>query len=82
LLFRTLRVVEIARDGFGRLVAAGVVAMIGFQAFVNVAANLTLLPVTGIPLPFISSGGSALITNLVALGIIQSVLVYRLKFRY
>jgi rod shape determining protein RodA len=82
LLFRTLRVVEIARDGFGRLVAAGVVAMIAFQSFVNVAANLTLLPVTGIPLPFISSGGSALVTNLVALGIVQSVLVYRLKFRY
>lgn len=82
LLFCLLRVAELARDEFGRLVAAGVAAMIGFQAMVNIGANLTLLPVAGIPLPFISSGGSALITNLAALGIVQSVLVYRLKFRY
>jgi rod shape determining protein RodA len=82
LLLRTLRVVEVARDAFGRLVAGGVVAMIGFQAFVNVGANLTLLPVTGIPLPFISSGGSALVTNLLAIGVVQSILIYRLKFRY
>ncbi len=82
LLFRTLRVVELARDDFGRLVAAGVTTMLAFQAIVNVAANLTLMPVAGIPLPFISSGGSALITNLAALGILQSILIHRLKFRY
>jgi rod shape determining protein RodA len=82
LLFRILRVVELARDDFGRLVAAGMTAMLAFQAIVNVAANLTLMPVAGIPLPFISSGGSALITNLAALGILQSILVHRLKFRY
>jgi rod shape determining protein RodA len=82
LLLRVLRVAERARDGFGRLAATGVVALLGFQAIVNVGANLTLLPVTGIPLPFISSGGSALITNLAALGIVQSILIYRLKFRY
>jgi len=81
-LFRTLRVTELARDQFGRLIAAGVTTMLGFQAVVNVAANLTLLPVAGIPLPFISSGGSALITNLAAIGVVQSVLIYRLKFRY
>ncbi len=82
LLFRTLRVMEMARDDFGRLVAAGVTTMLAFQAIVNVAANLTLMPVAGIPLPFISSGGSALITNLAALGILQSILIYRLRFRY
>ncbi len=81
LLVRVLRVAELARDGFGRLAATGVVATIGFQAIVNVAANLTVLPVVGIPLPFISSGGSALITNLAALGIVQSILIYRLKAR-
>jgi rod shape determining protein RodA len=80
LLFRLLRAAELARDPFGRLVAAGVVAMISFQAIVNIGANLTLLPVTGIPLPFISSGGSALVTNLAAIGVVQSVLVYRLRF--
>lgn len=82
LLFRLLRASELARDGFGRLVAAGVATMIGFQAIINIGANLTLLPVTGIPLPFISSGGSALLTNLAALGVVQSVLVHRLRFRY
>ena len=82
LLFRMLHVAERARDDFGRLLAAGVAAMLGFQAIVNVGANLTLLPVAGIPLPFISSGGSALITNLAALGIVQSILLYRLRFRY
>ena len=82
LLFRVLRVAERARDDFGRLAATGVAAMLGFQAIVNVGANLTLLPVAGIPLPFISSGGSALITNLAALGIVQSILIYRLRFRY
>jgi rod shape determining protein RodA len=82
LLLRVLRVAERARDDFGRLLATGVAAMLGFQAIVNVGANLTILPVAGIPLPFISSGGSALITNLAALGIVQSILLYRLRFRY
>jgi rod shape determining protein RodA len=82
LIYRVLHVAERARDDFGRLLATGVAAMLGFQAIVNVGANLTLLPVAGIPLPFISSGGSALITNLAALGIVQSVLLYRLRFRY
>jgi rod shape determining protein RodA len=82
LIFRVLHVAERARDDFGRLAATGVAAMFGFQAIVNVGANLTLLPVAGIPLPFISSGGSALITNLAALGICQSILIHRLRFRY
>ncbi|MBX5493514.1 MAG: rod shape-determining protein RodA [Chloroflexi bacterium] len=82
LLFRILRASELARDGFGRLLAAGVAVMIGFQAFVNIGANLTLLPVTGIPLPFISLGGSALLTNLAALGLVQSVVVHRLRLRF
>ncbi|HLI25856.1 MAG TPA: rod shape-determining protein RodA [Chloroflexota bacterium] len=82
LLFRVLRAAELARDPFGRLAATGVAAMIGFQAVVNIGANLTLLPVTGIPLPFISLGGSALLTNLAALGVVQSVVVHRLRFRF
>src|SRR3954453_873232 len=82
LIFRVLHAAERARDDFGRLLATGVAAMLGFQAIVNGGANLALLPVACIPLPFISSGGSALITNLAALGIVQSVLLYRLRFRY
>jgi rod shape determining protein RodA len=82
LLFRVVRAAERARDPFGRLVAFGVGCMLFFQAVANLGANLTLLPVTGIPLPLVSFGGSSLLTNLVALGLIQSILIRRLKYRY
>ncbi len=82
LLFRVTRAADLSRDEFGRLLAFGVGAMILFQAVANLGANLTLLPVTGIPLPFISYGRTSLLTNLAALGIVQSVLLYRLKYRY
>src|SRR5215216_6315877 len=82
LLFRVTRAADLSRDDFGRLLAFGVAAMILFQAVANLGANLTLLPVTGIPLPFISYGRTSLLTNLAALGIVQSVLLYRLKYRY
>jgi rod shape determining protein RodA len=82
LLFRVTRAADLSRDDFGRLIAFGVGAMILFQAVANLGANLTLLPVTGIPLPFISYGRTSLLTNLAALGIVQSVLLYRLKYRY
>jgi rod shape determining protein RodA len=82
LLFRIVGAAERARDPFGRLVAFGVGCMLCFQAVVNLGSNLTLLPVTGIPLPLVSFGGSALLTNFVALGLVQSILVRRLKYRY
>lgn len=75
LLFRTIRVADLARDQFGRLLAAGIAIMILFQVFINIAVNVRLLPVTGIPLPFISQGGSSLIMLFVALGLLQSVLL-------
>ena len=75
LLFRTLRVASLARDQFGRLMATGIAIMILFQVFINIAVNIRLLPVTGIPLPFISQGGSSLIMLFVALGLLQSVLL-------
>ena len=75
LLFRGLRAAGLARDPFGRLIATGIVIMILFQVFINVAVNIRLLPVTGIPLPFISSGGSSLITLFVALGLLESILL-------
>ncbi len=75
LLFRGLRAASLARDPFGRLLATGIVIMILFQVFINVAVNIRLLPVTGIPLPFISAGGSSLITLFVALGLLESILL-------
>jgi rod shape determining protein RodA len=82
LLFRITRAADRSRDEFGRYLALGIAAMFVFQAVANLGANLTLLPVTGIPLPFVSYGRTALLTNLIALGIVQSVLLNRLKYRY
>ena len=82
LLFRLVRAADRARDSFGRLVAFGIACMLLFQASANLGANLTLIPVTGIPLPMVSFGGSALLTNFIALGLVQSILVRRLKYRY
>jgi rod shape determining protein RodA len=79
LLLRGLRTASIARDSFGRLLATAIVTMIGFQAFVNVGINVGLLPVTGLPLPFISYGGSSIITFLIGIGLIESVAMHRQK---
>jgi rod shape determining protein RodA len=75
LLFRGLRAAAISQDVFGRLVAVGVVIFILFQAFINIGVNIRLFPVTGIPLPFISQGGSSLITVFIAVGLLESVIV-------
>ncbi len=80
LLLRIVRVANLSRDAFGKLASSGVAITLLFSIYVNVAANLRLMPVTGIPLPFISYGGSALITNLMAIGIVQSVLMRRKRF--
>jgi rod shape determining protein RodA len=75
LLFRGLRAASISRDGFGQLVAVGIVIFILFQAFINIGVNIRLFPVTGIPLPFISQGGSSLLTVFIAIGLLESVIV-------
>ncbi|MGE0685411.1 MAG: rod shape-determining protein RodA [Dehalococcoidia bacterium] len=77
LLFRGLRAAGMSQDVFGRLVAIGVVIFILFQTFINIAVNLRLFPVTGIPLPFISAGGSSLVTVFIAIGLLQSVVMRR-----
>ncbi len=76
-LYRLFRISVLARDLFGRLIAAGVALILFFQVFVNVGMNVGLLPVTGIPLPFVSYGGSHLVTTLVLIGLAESVYVYR-----
>jgi rod shape determining protein RodA len=82
LLFRVMRVVDKAPDGFGRVVAFGVGWVVLFQAFVNLGANLTVLPVTGVPLPLVSFGGSSMLTFLTAFGILQSILIRSQKRRF
>jgi rod shape determining protein RodA len=82
LFWRCLKVAKRSRDAFGRLIAAGVTSMLLFQVFVNVGMNIGLAPVTGIPLPFISAGGSSLLTVFVCLGLLQSVLIHAQARRY
>jgi rod shape determining protein RodA len=83
LLFRGIRAATLSRDQFGRLIATGIVIMILFQVFINIAVNIQLVPVTGIPLPFISQGGSSLVMMFVALGLLEGIVIRhkRLEFQ-
>ena len=73
LMWRGLRIAAMSRDLFGTLLAAGIVALWAFQIFVNVGMTMGIMPITGIPLPFISYGGSSLITNFVAVGLLLNI---------
>ncbi len=75
-LWRGLKLITRSRSIFGSLVAAGVVSVITFQVFINVGMTIGLAPITGIPLPFMSFGGTHTITNLLAVGVLQSVHVH------
>jgi rod shape determining protein RodA len=77
LLVATLRIGFRARDPFGTFIAAGVFSMLAFQLVVNVGMAMSLMPVTGIPLPFISHGGSSLLSICMALGMLQSISMRR-----
>ena len=72
-LWRGIRIAMMSKDLFGTLLAAGVVAMIAFQMFVNIGMTIGVSPITGIPLPFVSYGGSSLITTYAATGILLNV---------
>jgi rod shape determining protein RodA len=71
-----------SRDSFGRLIACGIVATVAYQVIVNVGMNLGLLPVTGIPLPMISYGGTSLVTFMGSLGILESIVMRHRKFGF
>ncbi len=70
---QALKIAKGAPDQFGKLLAVGIATWIGFQAFVNIGAMLSLLPLTGIPLPFISYGSSSMITLLAAVGLLANI---------
>lgn len=82
LISRILRVGEVSKDHFGMYLSLGIAVMFGFQIFVNIGMNLGLLPVTGIPLPLVSFGGTSLIVSLASLGILQSVYVRHRKITF
>ena len=75
LISRALRVLVMAKDLFGSLIAAGVAAMLMFQVFVNVGMTIGIMPITGVTLPLMSYGGSSVITTMLAVGLLQSIYV-------
>jgi rod shape determining protein RodA len=79
LLWRGLRISMLSRDAFGTLLAAGIVTMLAFQVFVNIGMTLGIMPMTGIPLPLVSYGGSALVANFMAVGLLMNVHMRRFK---
>jgi len=73
LMIRILAITRLARDDFGMYLSVGIGTIFLFQALVNIGMNMGIMPVTGIPLPFVSYGGSAQISNFLAIGILQSI---------
>jgi rod shape determining protein RodA len=72
-VWRGLRIVTLAREPFSAIVAGGLVIALLFQVFVNVGMTMGIAPITGIPLPFVSVGGSSMIANLIAVGLLLSI---------
>jgi rod shape determining protein RodA len=72
-LWRGLRIVTVARDLYSAIVAGGIVVALLFQIFVNVGMTMGIAPITGIPLPFVSVGGSSMIANLAAMGVLLAI---------
>jgi len=79
-LFGGIKIASQARDRLGRLLAVGVVALLFSHVFINIGMNIRLMPVTGIPLPLLSYGGSSVICSLIAMGILQNVHLYRRSY--
>ena len=81
-VWRLLNIADRAQDHFGRLIATGVAAIIFFQTLSNVGMNIGLLPVTGLTLPFISYGGSSLLSMMFAVGLAESVVMRHRKIEF
>ena len=73
LIWRGLRILVISKNLYGALLAGGIVTMLLFQVFVNVGMTVGIMPITGIPLPLMSYGGSSLIATMLAVGLLQSI---------
>lgn len=76
-LFCGIRIASQARDRLGRILASGVVTLLFTHVFVNIGMNISLMPVTGIPLPLLSAGGTSVLCSLIAIGILQNIQLYR-----
>ncbi|MBU1126062.1 putative lipid II flippase FtsW, partial [Patescibacteria group bacterium] len=75
-IWRGLAIADKAQDDFGKFLVVGIMAWFGFQAFINIGAMVGLLPITGVPLPFLSYGGTSLVVSLAAVGIVLNISRY------
>ena len=82
IVLRLLNIANHAQDQFGRLIATGVAALIFFQTAINTSMNIGLMPVTGLTLPFVSYGGSSLLSMMFAIGLAQSVIMRHRKIEF
>ena len=73
IIWRALAISALSTDVFGRVAAAGIACWFGFQAFQNIGMCLGIMPVTGVPLPFVSYGGSSMFAGMLAIGLLQNI---------
>jgi rod shape determining protein RodA len=75
LIWRALRILTMSKNLYGTLIAGGILAMLMFQVFVNVGMTIGIMPITGVPLPLLSYGGSSVIVTFIAIGLLQSIYI-------
>ena len=80
LIVRALHIGSMTKNRFYSLIAIGLGSMLAFHVFVNVGMTIGVMPVTGLPLPFLSSGGSSLLANLLAVGLLMHIFAYRHEY--
>jgi rod shape determining protein RodA len=76
-IWRAIKVITLARDAFSAIAAGGIAFALLLQIFINVGMTIGMAPITGIPLPFVSVGGSSMVANLLAIGVLQAICVRR-----
>ena len=75
LIWRALRILTMSKNLYGTLVGGGIMAMLMFQVFVNAGMTIGIMPITGVPLPLLSYGGSSVLVTFIAIGLLQSIYV-------
>jgi rod shape determining protein RodA len=80
-LLRGIKIARQCEDRFGALVAGGIVCWLAFQTFINVGMTIGIMPITGLPLPFVSYGGTATFANMIAIGLLQAIHIREHSFR-
>src|SRR5437660_12567453 len=75
MIWRSLRILTMAKNLYGTLIAGGVLAMLMFQVFINTGMTIGIMPITGVPLPLMSYGGSSVLVTFIAVGLLQSIYI-------